>query len=1097
MNISRPIKAELSNFSAITITSYDGTATVRTVNTKDNQLISFKGQFKYNSNCTVMIRDLNFHNVHLLTMAASWFNAASIQFFIHRCKLRFDESSAGADSMYILIRWKLQSFFMEMSNCSVNGSTNSGLFESNIAANKTSAVTLKIENSNIYNVKFTIKVKHMKKETRREPCYINFIMKNNTFASNLKSQHKNPLFIVSSGDKPPRLILKVTFLIINCSFRHRIITSTVAYPAVLLIDGSIKLEVSGSSFLRNIGRRGGVMALQTDAKFENCIFEQNKALTPTICGGDVLSGNGGAMLHNGRYTRGTKLQFRNVTFRNNRASCFGDSIYAINFLKITVRNCTFFQTADDFHRGVSQGTMWYSQSKALFARDVKVILAGTARRSRTIIFASAERHRHLQVLNQFQCPLSSNIEFNTTIEKGSKIQLEGSRNIKSKTLRVNCIVCPQTKYTIENSYAKVQKFDRKHIKIHFSKCHPCPFGAHCIHSVVPKRNFWGYIVSGKVEMISCPPGYCCQGKNTCKRLNSCNGNRTGTLCGKCPTGYYLSFFANHCVKMKSCKVGQFWSLLAVAAVIFVLLISYIQQIFGVIVRLSNGKTMVNKIKMFIPSKLRKSGKEGRETAAEESKMDEWQENEASHDGESSFKSRHLQEESQNCTHEAGNRAEEKIYGAIEQSNKVEDDEDENSTTGGVIKILFFYYQMNDLLLLYRSDIQYVVTDTLKKLVRSFFNFEPSSLSATDLGCPMINLSAVQKSLIKALFPLMMLFVLAVKYILVSVIIKLSHKLTILRFLQAFKTSLQVASLQIILLGYSTLTSHILALLTCVPMVDDKQILYIDGNVSCYQTWQYVLLALVITWSIPLVFSLYVASKSLVDNTLSVTGFYTALMFPLPFALHSLLISILCKSKTDQSERKEEANVYHRINDAESFHGNSSPKKNFQDDVLRKKIKRILGGSFRHIGKKSRRLPWEPVLILERLLLLMLHAFLINPMTRSLSLLFAIFLITNLNIIIRPFHNTFLNALSCLCLLFLFVSGVINSFYAYIYVGGTALKGPFLTILSTLDVIEVVMQLSFPCMTLLVIAFVIMARLVQMIYTFVNHVVRCCRQHDID
>ena len=1096
MNISRPIKAELSSFSAITMTSYDGIATVRTVNTKDNQLISFKGRFTYNSNCTVMIRDLNFHNVYLLTMAASWFDVVSFQFFIHRCKLKFDQNSAGADSMYILIRWKLQRFFIEMINCSVNGSTNSGLFESNIAANNTSTVTVKIENSCIYNVKFTIKMGHMKKETRREPCYINFIMKNNTFASNLKSQHSYPLFIVWSGDKPPRLILKVTFLIINCSFRNRIIKSAVNYPAVLLIGGYITLEVSGSSFLRNTGRRGGVMALQTRAKFENCIFEQNKALTPSICGGDILSGNGGAILLNGRYTHRTILHFRNVTFRNNRASCFGDSIYAINFLKMTVRNCTFFQTADDFHRGVSQGTMWYSQSKALTARDVKVILAGTARRSRTIIFASADRHWHSQVLNQFQCPLSSNIEFNTTIKTDSIKPYEGRRNIESKTLRVNCIVCPQTKYTIENSYAKVQKLDGKHIKIHFSKCHPCPFGAHCIHSVVPKRNFWGYVVDGKVEMISCPPGYCCQGKETCKSLSSCNGNRTGTLCGKCPIGYYLSFFANHCVKMKSCKVGQFWGLLAIAAVVFVLLIAYLQQIFGVIVRIFNAKAVLRIIKMLFSNKSRKPCKESAKTAADGSKMDEWQEDKAPHNGESSFKSRHLQQESRNCTHDAGNRAEETIRGENEQLNEVEDgstsnDKDENSTTGGVIKILFFYYQMNDLLLLYRSDIQCVVTDTLKKLLRSFFNFEPSSLSATDLGCPIINLSAVQKNLIKALFPLMMLFVLAVKYILVSVIIELSHKLTILRFLQAFKTSLQVASLQIILLGYSTLTSHILALLTCVPMADNKQILYIDGNVSCYQTWQYVLLTLVITWSIPLVFSLYMASKSLVDNALSVSGFYTALMFPLPFALYSLFKSTLCKTKTDQRDRREQENVYHMITDAESVPGTSSPEKHFKDDILRRKINSILGGSFRHIGKTSRRLPWEPMLILERLLLLMLHAFLINPMTRSLSLLFAIFLITNLNIIIKPFHNTFLNALSCLCLLFLFVSAVINSFYAYIYVGGTALAGPFLTILSTLDVIEVIMQLSFPCIALLVSALVIMARLVQMIYAFVKRIVRCC------
>eukprot|EP00112_Aurelia_sp_Birch-Aquarium-sp1_P024428 Seg772.5 transcript_id=Seg772.5/GoldUCD/mRNA.D3Y31 product="hypothetical protein" protein_id=Seg772.5/GoldUCD/D3Y31 len=1086
------------------MTSFDGIATVQTVNTKDNQLIMFKGKFKCNSNYTVMIRDLNFHNVHLLTMAASWIDVPSFQVFIHRCKLRFDESSTGADSMYILIRWKIQSFVIEISNCSVNGSTNSGLLESNIAANNTSAVTMKIENSNIYNVKFAIKMRHMKKEARLEPCYINFIMNNNTFTSDLNSQHSHPLFVLWSGDKPPRLILKVTFLIINCKFRDRVITSVVNNPAILLIGGYIKIEVSESLFLRNTGRRGGVMALQTRAKFQNCIFEENKALTPLICGGDRLSGNGGAILLNGRYTRGSKLHFRNVTFKNNRASCFGDSIYAINFLSITVRNSIFFQAADDFHRGVSQGTMWYSQSKTLTAKDVKVILAGTAKRSRTIIFASAERHRHSEELNGFQCPLSSNIEFNTIIKNESIISYEKSprsRKIQSKTLIVDCIVCPQTKYTIENSYAKVQKLDGKHIEIHFSKCQSCPFGAHCIHSVMPKRNFWGCVVDGKVQMISCPPGFCCQGENTCKRINSCDGKRTGILCGKCQIGYHLTFFANHCVKMDTCNVGQFWGLLVAVASIFVVLIAYLQKVFGVIVRIFNGKAILNMIKVLFSNESRKTGKDNAETA-EERKVDEWEEYEVSHNGESSLEWRHLQEESQNCTHEAGDRTEETIFGDNEQSNEAEirsvpKDEDANSTTGGVIKILFFYYQMNDLLLLYRSDIQYVVTDTLKKIFKSFFNLEPSSLSATDLGCPMINLSAAQKNLIKALFPLMMLFALTVKYILVSAIIEVSHKPNILRFVLAFKTSLQVASLQIILLGYSTLTSHILSLLTCVPMADDKQILFIDGNVSCYQTWQYVLLALVIIWSIPFVFSLYVASKSLADNSLSVRGFYTALIFPLPFALYALFKSKFCKTKTNQSDTIEQENVYHRINDAGSVSGISNPKTSLKDDVLRIKISDILGSPFRHIGKTSRRLPWEPMLILQRLLLLMLHAFLINPMTRSLSLLFAIFFITNLNIIIKPFHNAFLNVLNCLCLSFLFVSGVLNSFYAYIYVGGTALTGPFLAILSTLDVIELVMQLSFPCIAMLIIALVIMVRIVQIVYSIMKHAIKCCSKQDID
>ena len=1180
VNMSRPIRAASANFSAITMTSYDGIATVQTLNKHGDQFITFRCKkdkpFKYNSNYSVIIHDLNFHNVHLLTMSKSWFDVPSLQIFIHRCDLKFDEGVASPGSSYLLVRSKIPKFLLEMKNCSVNGSTSAGLFEISISSKVTSDVTVRIENSKIHDTRFAIKARHNIAQLRKT-CYVNYTIKGSDFTSNLRSKHDFPIFKIMGETKRSEFRFMITVRINNCQFRNRTLASVKKYAAILFVDGYVDVFISRSLFHRNIGRRGGAIAMGTKKKrqIEDSIFEENRASTLSICGGDDLSGNGGALLINEGRSKLSKTIFRNVTFRNNRASCFGDSVYAIKCQLISLQNATFYMSSDAVYHGISKGTMWYSQSAKISVSDIKVTLAGTATRSSTIFFVATRKHAHSNEKDYFQCPLSSNI------------RLKHTRNPAFTNLIVDCIVCPLTKYTIDHSYAKVTRFYGTPPEIHYTKCQKCPFGANCKHSVAPKRNFWGHIVNHEVQMISCPPGYCCQKKNKCKRLNSCNGKRTGTLCGRCLPGYFLSFFANRCVKMNNCNIGQFWGLLAVAAIVFGILFVYLQQIFGLIVRMFNATATINSIKKVTSHQSKKPVREhmrvnmrethngilvqrkkalncdeshydsrhSRETnrsnvqeterRAEEhgAKAFDVHQYEASRSQESGLNSSHFKRNSRKNSKENHSRVEEQGIKAMDEQQgeelhtqepfinsrpfqgsshtciqvgvrdkeagvnemltkaeaySVPDGEDTNSTSGGLIKIFFFYYQMNDLLLLYRSEIQYTLVDMLKKALRSFFNLQPSALGATSLGCPVKRLNAVQKNLLKSFFPFMMLLSLTVIYVLVSVIVEISWKKSMTRFIHAFKISLQVASLQIILLGYSTLTSHILALLTCVPLADEKQVLLVDGNISCYQQWQYVLLAVVITWSIPLVYALFAASKSLSDNSLSVRGFYAALIFPLPFSLYSLFKSVCWRKNADENEafsQPEEEHAYHRIDDGESTEGNILPHHRFKDEKLRIKINNVLGGSFRHIGKTPKRLPWEPMLILQRLVLLMLHAFLINPMTRSLSLLFAIFLITNLNIIIKPFHNTFLNILNCLCLSFLFVSAVLNSFYAYIYVGGTALTGPFLSILSILDIIELTMQLSFPCIALLMIGVIIIARLAQIFYVIIKCAAKFRRKHD--
>ena len=55
-----------------------------------------------------------------------------------------------------------------------------------------------------------------------------------------------------------------------------------------------------------------------------------------------------------------------------------------------------------------------------------------------------------------------------------------------------------------------------------------------------------------VTMIRCPDGYCCTGNDTCDGLNTCNINRTGNICGKCPNGLSEALFSTEYLSANSC-----------------------------------------------------------------------------------------------------------------------------------------------------------------------------------------------------------------------------------------------------------------------------------------------------------------------------------------------------------------------------------------------------------------------------------------------------------------------------------------------------------------------------------------------------------------
>ena len=108
-------------------------------------------------------------------------------------------------------------------------------------------------------------------------------------------------------------------------------------------------------------------------------------------------------------------------------------------------------------------------------------------------------------------------------------------------------------------------------------CHHCPRAGVCTNGVLKSRpNFWGNkkTINGTVSFVNCPSGYCCQNDNECKTYNSCHGNRSGTLCGRCKQGTSELLFGTECLPNEECESRSFWIGVSIVVALYCLFFLY-------------------------------------------------------------------------------------------------------------------------------------------------------------------------------------------------------------------------------------------------------------------------------------------------------------------------------------------------------------------------------------------------------------------------------------------------------------------------------------------------------------------------------------------
>ena len=356
---------------------------------------------------------------------------------------------------------------------------------------------------------------------------------------------------------------------------------------------------------------------------------------------------------------------------------------------------------------------------------------------------------------------------------------------------------------------------------------------------------------------------------------------------------------------------------------------------------------------------------------------------------------------------------------------------------GYLKIVFYFYQVVELLLI--NDSEFLLSKLIPPLSAWFdlFNFQLRYFSER-IGCPFPGLTPVTKELFLCLRVFTTMTSCAVVFFIHKGITKIGGW-------RGPSPALYLAVLlEILLLGYERLADTALSLLHCVP-IGSEQRLFLDGNVNCWQWWQFALVGYIIVFVAPFIMVLYFGSLSLYKKSLSVKEFLGACALPLPFLVRWAVQHI-------RGTRSQED--VHNPNGEE--------------------IKEVLYDSFRAPKEGDPgAVYWESVLTGRRFVLVCLHSFIASPVYRLMCLECACVLILVHHVMKRPYQSTRANVFEGLSLIALVVIATFN-----------LVEASFLNASSVLEWMEVALLGFVPAAACIFGAFGLLSQLSRLVFLVV-------------
>lgn len=264
-----------------------------------------------------------------------------------------------------------------------------------------------------------------------------------------------------------------------------------------------------------------------------------------------------ALIGGALYLNRGKTTFLNCSFQDNFASAVGGAIYAEErSTSVSVQECYFLQSKSELIRDLqtfSKSSFIHTESEGPFE-----IKNSTLNATRNAVGNSLVKIAKGGLVDfgddnctHLYCPKGSQMQlvnFSNHITTGTK---DASCTIMVTGLDYSCLPCAGGLYSLQRG-----QVHGTHLMPGF-KCLICPFGANCSDNIFAKQNFWGFEESHlppALKFTICPPGYCGGNEQANSGgYNSCQGNRSGVLCGRCKLGYTETLYSTLCRKIAKCS----------------------------------------------------------------------------------------------------------------------------------------------------------------------------------------------------------------------------------------------------------------------------------------------------------------------------------------------------------------------------------------------------------------------------------------------------------------------------------------------------------------------------------------------------------------
>ena len=844
---------------------------------------------------------------------------------------------------------------------------------------------------------------------------------------------------------------KYTIIVENCTFNHN---KALSGGAIRIVGYNISFHVRKSSFVRNSAfNAGGAIWVVGRVRVQvfACTFEGNcLSFQRESYGGAIFAFHVDTMPHDSR-NKENYMHIVNTTFRNNSAITEGETILST------------------FPLSMINGSV-ESQKRSNINSMPRTLITGLngCILKNLLINVTASADSQIAI----SCPMSSYQSSKNVIYKSTRFICPAGKTVlispdsnntkknsySSDYFSFSCRTCPPNYYILDDVYkfgAKMQ-----------SRCIPCHAGAECNMGIIrAKDNFWGYFdPMNKMKFIKLPKDYGCTGEE-CVTFNSCSKFRKGRLCATCERGYSESTMSAHCINNAKCNRTNFWLVGTLVYTFYLLFFLFKMEVVAFaksqIALLKQLFITVNEDKMpiiareepHVDARLETPNRRAKELVRHDQRV-------PTRATEVSLV--YLVNRSTNDNSETRLQSDLSPFECNDSgAENFPRENDDSNTFAGFLKIIFYFYQIEHILKTYGINEKLDAFKVLRGYARGLFSFEILSTAKESFSCALLHLTPSLKMTLKLIFNVSIITVFAGIIAVLSLfgfILKSSRTLDSELRHEKFKSRVILTLFEVVLLSYAGVTNSLLSLITCVE-VGKKQYLYIQGDIQCFNVWQYVLIIIVISWVAPFCVFVFCLPSLLKRQILGHRGVFLGFAFPLPCLFYAAFHAFHLKSNHQE-------NVPAHLNAKE----------------VANRMLSMITGCFRKDSIQQRH--WEGVYIIRRLIIVVVSAFVQDQICKTFVILTICVLFLMHHTYIKPFKTKWLNLLESFSLLAHIFIAAANVYNVYNQVHGiNGEKGAEDNILKISWWFQTVLVLIVPLTLALIVALLIIIRFCYILHRF--------------